>query len=68
MNKAYMVSVGILSGLAAGAVLGMLFAPHTGAETRSMIKERTQDVRNRAGETVSTIRRRVKNMAPMGAD
>lgn len=68
MNRAYMVSVGLLSGIAAGVVLGMLFAPNRGVETRAMIKERAGDIRDRAGETVSNLRKRVRKMQPMGAE
>ena len=68
MNRAYMVSVGLLSGIAAGVVLGMLFAPNRGVETRAIIKERAGDIRDRAGETVSNLRKRVRKMQPMGAE
>ena len=35
---------GILLGLAVGAILGFLFAPHSGKETREMMKNKADEV------------------------
>lgn len=42
--KAGKILLGILSGAAAGAAVGMLFAPKKGSETRRQIADRSNDV------------------------
>ena len=52
------VLLGVLAGVAAGAVLGILFAPEKGSETRRKIskkgKDYADDLRNRFDEFLST--------------
>ena len=43
MKKGHVV-LGLLAGLAAGAVLGILFAPEKGSRTRRRIMEKGEDV------------------------
>ena len=38
------VLLGVVAGLAAGAVLGILFAPEKGSDTRRMIKRKSEDL------------------------
>lgn len=40
------VALGILAGLAVGTVLGVLFAPAKGSETRKKIAEKGSDLKN----------------------
>jgi gas vesicle protein len=44
MNDNSKVLIGLLAGLAAGAALGLLFAPEAGSETRSRLGQSVKDL------------------------
>jgi len=46
MNTTGKVIIGLLAGAAAGAILGVLFAPDKGSETRRKIAEKSKDVKD----------------------
>ncbi len=46
MNSGSKVLLGVLAGAAAGAILGVLFAPEAGTETRRRLSEGGRDVAN----------------------
>lgn len=46
MNSGSKVLLGVLAGAAAGAILGVLFAPEAGTETRRRLGEGSRDVAN----------------------
>ena len=46
MNTTGKVLVGLLAGAAAGAILGVLFAPDKGSETRRKIATKSKDIKN----------------------
>ncbi len=46
MNTTEKVIVGVLGGAAAGAILGILFAPNKGSETRRKISKTSSDAVN----------------------
>jgi gas vesicle protein len=47
--------LGVLAGLAAGAVLGVLFAPDKGSETRRKITQKGGDLADAAKEKINEI-------------
>ena len=49
-------AAGILVGAAVGAVLGLMYAPKSGRETREEIRRKSRDLRRSTGETVSKLR------------
>ncbi len=65
----------LLVGLAAGAVLGLLFAPEPGRKTRKRIRKRFEDLRDQAGtameqgrEAYSAAKDRLADMRQAGRD
>ena|SRR3990172_1565991 len=49
--------LGLAVGLAAGALLGVLFAPHSGTATRERIRTRAQDFRVSVEELVESAKK-----------
>ena len=47
------IMTGILIGAAAGAVLGILFAPEKGSDTRKMIGEKSADFKDTLKEKIN---------------
>lgn len=64
--KAGKILLGILSGAAAGAAVGMLFAPKKGSETRRQIADRSNDVvsgtKNKFSGLVDGVNSRVDSL------
>jgi gas vesicle protein len=54
MNDNTKVVVALLAGLAAGAALGILFAPEKGSETRDKLSESLKDLGDSIRETAAT--------------
>jgi gas vesicle protein len=55
MNSGSKVLLGVLAGAAAGAVLGVLFAPNTGVETRRKLGEGSKDIANNLKDKFSEL-------------
>jgi gas vesicle protein len=55
-------AVGLVLGTAVGVTLGILYAPHSGAETRAMLRGRIDDAKERAEEIVAEARERAKKI------
>lgn len=67
MKNSGKIALGLLAGLAAGAVLGVLFAPQKGKETRVKLSKKAKDLGdaikttvNESGEMVADIRKDVR--------
>ncbi|RZL18820.1 MAG: YtxH domain-containing protein [Pedobacter sp.] len=59
MNDSSKVLVGLLAGLAAGAALGLLFAPEKGTETRDKLSQSLKDlgdtIKDRAADEINNL-------------
>ena len=59
MNDNSKVLVGLLAGLAAGAALGLLFAPEKGTETRDRLSQSLKDlgdsIKERAADEIDSL-------------
>jgi len=59
MNDNSKVLIGLLTGLAAGAALGLLFAPEKGSETRDRLNQSLKDlgdsIKERAAEEIDNL-------------
>jgi gas vesicle protein len=66
------VVIGVLSGLAVGAVLGVLFAPDKGSNTRKKISEKGTDLKDtilgNINDFVSSIENQYSNFASNAED
>ena len=51
---------GVVAGVVVGAALGLLFAPKTGKETRQIVGLKTNAMRTKAGDYVTSIRNKIK--------
>jgi hypothetical protein len=56
LKHAAIFGAGIAIGAMIGAGAALLFAPHSGEETRELIGERARDVRGRIGERFDDVR------------
>ncbi len=59
--------IGILAGAVIGAAAGLLLAPMSGRETREMIGERYNDIKDKVGDMTSRVKSRFSK-AGVGCD
>ena len=66
------VILGVLGGLAAGAILGILFAPDKGEKTRKKIKSKSNDyaddLKNKYDSALNTISKKYETLKQEGQD
>lgn len=53
MNKRGKILVAVAAGIAAGAVLGILFAPDKGSETRNKLKKKGKKIADEVKEKIN---------------
>lgn len=53
--------VGLMAGLAVGAVLGILFAPDSGKKTRERISDKALDLTDNAKDSIYAIKDKINN-------
>jgi len=66
------VILGVVSGLAVGTILGVLFAPDKGSNTRKKIASKTNDIKENAKESfeklVNSIENKYEKIASKGKE
>ena len=69
--KASNVLLGIIGGLAAGAILGVLYAPEKGSDTRKKIAKKSGDIKDNLKESfndlLSNVEDKYKDLASKGS-
>ena len=60
MENGNKLVTGLLAGAIIGAVVGILFAPKTGKETREIVGNRAGEIRKKTGDYVGSIRQRIR--------
>ncbi|PVX47874.1 gas vesicle protein [Flavobacterium sp. 103] len=59
--KANKIALGLLGGIAAGAVVGILFAPAKGADTRKKIQQKGSDYADNLKDKLENLSGSLKN-------
>jgi len=60
--------LGFLAGIAAGAVLGILFAPQSGKETRDAIRRKSRDAKDKLDEMIDEGHEKWSDMKGKASD
>ena len=50
--------IGFLVGVLAGAAIGILYAPKPGRETRAMLKEKATELKDKASDMISRVKKK----------
>ncbi|MHB1376893.1 MAG: YtxH domain-containing protein [Candidatus Humimicrobiaceae bacterium] len=60
------VAIALFTGLAIGAIFGILFAPKSGKDTRNELVEKSERLMDMGKESVSDVVEKTKNLAEAG--
>ena len=60
------VAIALFAGLAIGAILGLLFAPKSGKETRNDLMDKGERLMEKGKESVSDVVEKTKDLAESG--
>lgn len=60
--------MGLITGAAVGAALGLIFAPKRGSELRGDLARSTEDIRRRASRAYDTVSDTVSDLASKGGN
>lgn len=60
------VAIALFTGLAIGAIFGILFAPKSGQETRNELVEKSEKLMEMGKESVSDVVEKTKDLAETG--
>jgi gas vesicle protein len=66
--KSGKVILGVLAGLAAGAALGILFAPHKGEKTRKKISDSAKDLKNKMTKAAKNLGKKAEALKDEAAE
>lgn len=66
--KSGKIILGVLAGLAAGAALGILFAPDKGEKTRKKIAGRAKDLKNKMTKAAKNLGKKAEAMKDEAAE
>jgi gas vesicle protein len=62
VNKIGDIVVSFLIGVAVGSVIGILYAPTSGEETRKLIKEKTTETLEEANKQIQKLNQEIKHL------
>jgi len=54
--------IGLAAGALIGLAIGILYAPHKGSVTRELIKERTEDVKEKAEDVIERAKEKAEGV------
>jgi gas vesicle protein len=66
MNRIGDIVVSFLIGVAVGSVIGLLYAPTSGEETRKLIKEKTTETLEEANKQIQKLNQEIKHLKEEG--
>ncbi len=71
-NNGLATVLALFTGFIAGAVMGLLYAPNSGAETRAKVRKTSADVKNQtvefAQQTIGAIKEGAQTLRPRQSD
>lgn len=66
MNRVGDIVVSFLIGVAVGSVIGILYAPTSGEETRKLIKEKTNETLEEVNKQIQKLSQELKHLKEEG--